>query len=89
MDINQKLIPVNNNGDTPFHKAAQKGHMELCNLFLEEANIDKNPRNYSGRTPLHIAAKGGYFELCELIFQYVKVKNPRDNNGWTPLHIGT
>jgi ankyrin repeat protein len=34
-------------GDTPFHHAAQQGHLQIADMILEHAN-DKNPRDNNG-----------------------------------------
>ena len=44
--------PVDNFGVTPFHSAAQNGHLTVCKLIIEKAK-DKNPKDMIGETPLH------------------------------------
>ena len=52
------------NGETPLHWATQKGHLDICDLILNNVN-DKNPKDYSGITPLHIAAEHGSLQLVQ------------------------
>ena len=70
---------------TPYHKAAEYGHLSICKLFIKNLN-DKNPKSDHGRTPLHEAAENGHIEVCQLIIENSKDKNPTDDFGWTPLH---
>ena len=78
--------PKNNEGFTPLHCAASRGHFQICGMFIDQIE-DKNPKNNLGHTPLHYAAYGGYLEICKLILDNVQDKNPRANDGETPLHF--
>ena len=53
-------------GSTPLHKTAENGHLEICQLIIENVN-DKNPTDFFKSTPLHKAAANGYVEICQLI----------------------
>ena len=48
---------------TPFHMAAQHGHLSICKLIIDH-NEDKKPKNVDDETPLHYADKGGFLEIC-------------------------
>ena len=56
-----------NNGQTPLHRAARSGHLDICKILLENI-MDKNPITNNGWTPLHYAAKSGHFEVCKIGF---------------------
>ena len=55
--------PENNDGLTPLHLAAQKGHLQICQYIAERITLSHkyihkvNPKTYNGNTPLHFAAK--------------------------------
>ena len=51
--------PVDDEGWTPLHYAAERGHMDICKMIASYLD-DKNPRTNSGITPK------------KLINQYVK-----------------
>ena len=74
-------------GDTPLHKAAIFGHLEV--FFMVTSRIQNiNPRNYEGFTPLHFAAGHGHLPVCQYIIDRVPDKNPRTSEIiWTPLHL--
>ena len=76
----------NCDGMTPFHFAALNGHLEICNMFIENLE-DKNPRANDGWTPLHYAAKYGHIQVCTLIAKFLREKNPRTNDGATPHEL--
>ena len=71
---------------TPFHIAAEHGHLSICKLIIDKVE-DKNPRNVDRETPLLYAVQGGFYEICKLIIDNDLIdKNPRDESGNTPLH---
>ena len=72
-------------GLTPFHLAAQNGHLKICKYLISTIK-EKNPTSTSGLTPLHFAALNGRFKVCRLIIKNLRHKNPGDINAWTPLH---
>ena len=51
--------PVDQRGRTPFHGAAQFGHLELCKLFSESYVNNEQPVDHQGWTPFHVAAASG------------------------------
>jgi len=70
---------------TLLHHAAEKGHLLLCELIIDNVD-DKNPKANWDTTPLHHAAANGHFEICQLIIDNVDDKNPKDWEKNTPLH---
>ena len=79
--------PSSNNGLTPFHAAAQNGHLSVC-MFIIAKTGDKNPPSvFNGFTPLHAAASNGHLVVCKLIMKNVDEKNPRTHSGKTPLSL--
>jgi len=83
----QDKNPATNDGKTPLHMAARRGHLDFCRVMLENVQ-DKNPADNHGLTPLHVAAEFGRLEIYHLIMDNVQDKNPARNNGKTPLHEG-
>ena len=71
--------PRDNNGSTPLHASASKGHFKICEVLLENA-IEKNPVDRKGWTPLYLAAQNGRKDVCQLIMEYIDT----DNNEKTP-----
>ena len=60
--------PGNKWNTTPLHQAVNKGHLEICRLFLMELK-DKNPRDGINRerlTPFHYAARRGHLSVVKL-----------------------
>ena len=50
--------------------AAEAGHLEICELFLE--NLEhKSPRNEERRTPLMLSKAYGQTAVVELIRNYI------------------
>ena len=60
----EEKCPIDNDGWTPLHSAAKRGHFEMCEYLLDFYN-DKNPRANNGFTPLHGAAMNGHLKICE------------------------
>jgi len=58
-----KNHPSKENGLTPLHTAARKGHLEICKYIISNVRI-KNPADNFGFTPLHDAAIKGHSEVC-------------------------
>ena len=50
------------NGTTPIHIAAFKGHLEIVK-FLTKLTDCPNAPNNNGRTPIHAAAFNGHLEI--------------------------
>ena len=76
--------PRINDGRTPLHAAAFRGHLNIVK-YLMEVLKDKIPRDNAGNTPLHFAAENGQFKVSKYIIDNVEDKNPANNMGRTPL----
>ena len=48
------MNPANKNGNTPFHLAARKGYLNICELIMEHIE-DLQPKNNEGKTPFDLA----------------------------------
>lgn len=61
----------NNNGDTPLHFAAEKGHVAIMNALVRSRYFQEtewmSAQNKQGRTPLHIAAERNDKDIVDLI----------------------
>ena len=71
--------PRSDGGYTPLHIAASNGHLEICQIILEEVD-DKNPLTDDGFSPLYLAANNGHLEVFKFIFEKVSMKNSKTNN---------
>ena len=78
-------------GITPLHLAARKGHKELVEYLVKEAEAEDLPDNLQGGRALHYAAGAGKLEVVKSLSEALKERggetNPRDKNGFIPLHI--
>ena len=67
IDYSEIKNPKDNEGRTPFHLAAEKGHLPICEVIF-----DNNSKDINGQTPLHLAAKSGHLIICKLISEKIK-----------------
>jgi ankyrin repeat protein len=80
--INQQ----NSDGWTLLHVAANEGHVDLIELFVEYgANIDARARNF--RTPLHMACLRGNLGIIQSVLMAGADINAKDIDGNTPCHF--
>ena len=74
-------------GDTPLHRAAVRGHLEVVKYLLSRDDVDANMRNRGNNTPLHEAAYYGRLDVVKYLLSRDDVDaNARDGGGDTPLH---
>ena len=75
----------NQQGFTPLHVAAQKGHNKVAELLIAKgANVNTSGR-LIGTTPLDSAALLGHKEMVELLIDSGADINPQITTGETPL----
>ena len=95
----QDKNPVNYAGYTPLHRAARKGHLNICKLIIQNVQ-NKNPENNDRNTPLHSAAERGQIDVCKLIIESLQketlgrnqvqtliIVNPMNRFGYTPVDM--
>jgi len=71
-------------GWTPLHWAAYRGHVEIVKLLLERG-ANPNAKNNNGWTPLHIAAHEGHVEIVKILLERGADPWIADNGGQIPL----
>ena len=80
--------------ETALHKAAIRGHVEICRLLLDRGALvcDANNRR---NTALNFAARNGHLEVVQVLLSFpVAVEDisaqcsALDEVGWTALHNG-
>lgn len=72
-------------GTSPLHFAAQKNHLEVCEILLR-AGISKDARTKVDRTPLHMAVFEGNTEIVKCLLNNKADVNCKDLLNMTPLH---
>ena len=76
----------NHEGDTALYKAAYYGHVQICNLLLEN-NASVNQKTNKGVTALLVGAQNRHVDVCTLLLQNNAQVNQQDNNGTSALWI--
>ncbi|XP_065196715.1 uncharacterized protein LOC135828197 isoform X2 [Sycon ciliatum] len=84
-DGNAASYARNKAGDTPLHKAAEQGNIDIC-ISLLEAGADKDIQNSAFDTPLHCAAKQCNIDICKTLLDAGAQKSIQNSAGDTPLH---
>jgi ankyrin repeat protein len=80
VDVNAK----DDDGSTPLHEAAQRGHKETAELLIAEgADVNARTGGWMNVTPLHRTETK---EIAELLIANGADVNAKDGTGWTPLH---
>ena len=73
-------------GSTPLHFAALKGHLDVVALLLA-SKADVNAKNNEGSTPLHYAAVHDHKDVAELLLASKADVNAKNKYNDTPLHL--
>ena len=77
---------TDNTGDTPLHKASQKGNIEIVKILLRAgASVDKTDND--GVTPLFCAAEHGHIDVVKALLNEDANVNLENKYGDTPLSI--
>jgi ankyrin repeat protein len=74
------------NGWTPLHWAADKGHIEIARLLLQNG-AEVNVRSNGGWTPLYWAAENGHIDILHLLVENGADLEAQDRNGMRALHF--
>ena len=74
----------NEEGQTPLHMAATRGHIELVASLIERG-ADLNPKSNFGYTPLHYAANQSGVEIAKLLIDNGADVNAKSDFEYTPF----
>ena len=90
---NDSSVSVNwigpESGDTPLHRAARFGHVQVVEFLLRRPKVEVNASNAGQATPFYIACQNGHKEVASLFLADPRiVVNRPNNNGATPFYIG-
>lgn len=75
----------NQDGQTPLHWAAARGHKDVAELLVR-SGADVNAKDNYGNSPLHFAARAGCTDVAELLLGEGADINAEDKTGKTALH---
>jgi ankyrin repeat protein len=89
-----KINVQDDEGCTPLHIAAQAGHVNVVERFLEQdlCLIDLTSQNYNSFTPLDLALDKGHVAVVRVLLQFTSESDLTRKNscsGNTTLHIAT
>ena len=79
----------NNDDNTPIHKAAYRGHLEILKFLTENnggANF-VNAKNSNGMTPIHNAVSMGHLEIVKYLIEKGADVDAQNSNDMTPIHF--
>jgi len=72
--------------DTPMHRAAQQGHVQVADLlFYSQAKLEAKDK--LGSTPLHRAVSSGHLDMVHALLKWDADIGARNHIGNTALHI--
>jgi ankyrin repeat protein len=72
---------TNSLGETPLHKAAKSGNVDVVSLLLEQPEINVNLATAQGHMALHLALHAGQFGVAEKLIAF-----PGTNINWGSTH---
>ena len=73
---------------TPLYLAAEKGHVDVCQMFIKNDKVDINAASKSGKSPLYAAAERGHVQTVRFLLE--NGANPRQETcrNKIPLYVG-
>jgi ankyrin repeat protein len=89
---NTSLLQCDSNNDTPLHKAAIYGQINIIEEFKWNSISSMKAKGYEGRTILHHACRHGHIELVNTLLNCLRreLLHPAlsiDDHGNTALHL--
>uniref|UniRef100_A0A1I8IXX6 VPS9 domain-containing protein n=1 Tax=Macrostomum lignano TaxID=282301 RepID=A0A1I8IXX6_9PLAT len=77
-----------NQGNTPLHLCAMKGHVDCASVILETGPAWLvNSVNGRGNSPLHEAARGCYPAMCDLLLRHGATPDQRNRQQLAPYQL--
>ena len=73
-NVADKNPPTDVTATTPLHQAAEKGHYDICKLFMEKIE-EKSPQDIEGITPLLVAARNGHLKIYNMMLGYIRASS--------------
>jgi len=73
----------NDEGSTPLHFAASKGHVEIIHLLVKISDV--NEKNRFGDTPLHFAVRWGHVDAVSALKEAGADSTIKNARGDTPI----
>jgi len=72
---------------TPLHRAASRGHADLCRLLLR-LRANSTLRDSHGAAPIHLVASKGRLSIVDILIRHdPKTVHAVDYGGRTPCHM--
>lgn len=83
LDLNE----VDNQFNTPLHKAAEYGHPSMVQMMIRyDRGLMINFKNKEGLTPLHLACQQGQVAVVKMLMDHGAQVDPATHEQKTPLH---
>ena len=87
IEIGSDIFSKTKSGKSCLHIAAERGHLEMCRVLLQNYNFDINARDDYGWTELHCAAFSGELELLQYLIENGSDIFSKTKVGKSCLHI--
>ena len=85
--ITKNLNSGNFYGETPIHRAALNGHLEILKLLVSYTD-DPNVPDSQGWAPIHWSANHlGHIDILKLVAPLTKNPNPKSTPKRTPFEV--